>query len=223
MVDAHQISKRVAGEDVLRDVTFSAASFECVRLAGQERSGRTTLLRILATLVRPSAGAISIDGIDAIRDPMSARRSLLYVGRDTPTLPAATVDEYLWVIATARGARYGRRARARAADAGVDLRTPHDRLPTADRAAVLLLAAAIVRPKVLLLDARHLMPSDRLIGAAAGAVRELRESGCTIIMAADRSSPLAVLCGRVVDLRDEQHGEPEAARPWAREDASWVR
>jgi predicted ABC-type transport system involved in lysophospholipase L1 biosynthesis ATPase subunit len=58
------------GRAALRDVSLSVEAGELVAIAGPPRSGRTTLVRIAAGVVSPSAGAVRFAGADLARRPM---------------------------------------------------------------------------------------------------------------------------------------------------------
>jgi len=57
-------------------VSFTARAGEILALLGPNGSGKTTLFAILATLLRPSAGAATICGHDLLREPSAVRRAL---------------------------------------------------------------------------------------------------------------------------------------------------
>ena len=61
--------KRVA----VSDLSFSLRKGELYGLLGTNGAGKTTTLRMLATLIRPDSGSITLDGIDALRDPAKIR------------------------------------------------------------------------------------------------------------------------------------------------------
>ena len=69
--------------EAVKDVTFEAHSGEIFGLLGPNGAGKTTALRILATILKPTAGTATIAGYDVVNDPDSARRSLGFLSNDT--------------------------------------------------------------------------------------------------------------------------------------------
>jgi heme ABC exporter ATP-binding subunit CcmA len=65
---------------VLRGIDLVLERGARVALLGANGTGKTTLLRILAGLTRPSAGSVSIDGRDSVRDAQQLRRLVGFVG-----------------------------------------------------------------------------------------------------------------------------------------------
>ena len=57
----------------------SGGSGECLILLGRNGVGKTLLLNILATLVEPTSGTVSIDGVDAFRNLKQVRPSIGYI------------------------------------------------------------------------------------------------------------------------------------------------
>src|SRR5687768_7872622 len=57
-------------------VSFTARDGEITGLLGPNGAGKTTTLRMLYTLMQPERGSITIDGIDAAREPEAVRRAL---------------------------------------------------------------------------------------------------------------------------------------------------
>src|SRR4051794_36444387 len=57
--------RRVAA---LSDVSLSLRRGQCVALLGESGSGKSTLARIIARLIRPTAGALLLEGKDALKD-----------------------------------------------------------------------------------------------------------------------------------------------------------
>jgi len=68
--------KRYGTAEALRGIDLDVAPGEAFGLLGPNGAGKTTTLRILATLVRPSAGEAWVNGRSVLRDPLAVRRSL---------------------------------------------------------------------------------------------------------------------------------------------------
>lgn len=62
IVEVHSLVCGYAGQDILREVSFSLARGEFAALAGPNGAGKSTLLRCLAGLVLPRHGSVTIDG-----------------------------------------------------------------------------------------------------------------------------------------------------------------
>src|SRR5437016_531843 len=95
IVDAIGLQKRFGAAVALAGVDVQVAPGECVGLVGTSGSGRSTLLRLLATLIRPSSGSIEIDGLDAVRKPYEVRGRLAYLGHSALPGHGLTASEYL--------------------------------------------------------------------------------------------------------------------------------
>ena len=89
------IGKRYRREWVLRNVDLSAGEGEVVLLLGQNSAGKTTLLKILATVIKPSEGIYEIDGVDVVKNPNFLRGRISFVPEDPPLIPELSVDENL--------------------------------------------------------------------------------------------------------------------------------
>jgi iron(III) transport system ATP-binding protein len=71
MLKLEGLSKRFGSESVLTDVSLEISAGQIVGLIGPSGSGKTTLLRMIAGLLAPTSGSVSIDG-QAVRDRRSA-------------------------------------------------------------------------------------------------------------------------------------------------------
>ena len=79
------------------DLTIHAGEFYA--LLGPNGAGKTTILRMVAGLLQPDAGAISIFGIDARRDPLAAKRVTAWVSDEPMVYDRLTPLEYLEFVA----------------------------------------------------------------------------------------------------------------------------
>ncbi|MGH3398992.1 MAG: ATP-binding cassette domain-containing protein [Streptosporangiaceae bacterium] len=67
--------------EAVRGVDISVAEGEIVGFLGPNGAGKTTTLRMLTTLLRPTAGTATVAGADLLRDPVEVRRRIGYVAQ----------------------------------------------------------------------------------------------------------------------------------------------
>lgn len=200
MISASHVTKVIGGREVLRDVSLQVGRGECVRLRGDREGGRTTLLRILAAMVRPTSGVIAVDGVEVSHDPIAARRRVAYVDGELPCASRFTVGEYVGMVARARGVVVPPNAAGLLTRAGVSHVADVDRLAAAERTAVAVAAALVGRPDVLLLENVPADASASVRQALAASISDARTSGLAIVVAVDEIEELLCLCGRVITL-----------------------
>ena len=79
------------------DLRIRAGEFYA--LLGPNGAGKTTTLRIVAGLLRPDAGSVSVFGIDALTDPIAAKRVVAWVSDEPMIYDKLTPYEYLEFVA----------------------------------------------------------------------------------------------------------------------------
>lgn len=99
----------------VRGVDLDVAPGELVAVLGPNGAGKTTTMRMLTTLVRPTAGTASVAGVDVLADPAEVRRRIGYVGQGNGAGRFQHVVDELVVHGRIHGLP-ARTARARAHD-----------------------------------------------------------------------------------------------------------
>ncbi|MEV4256259.1 ATP-binding cassette domain-containing protein, partial [Spirillospora sp. NPDC049652] len=96
MIEARGLARTFTGKrgtvEAVRGVDLSVASGEIVGFLGPNGAGKTTTLRMLTTLLAPTAGSATVAGRDLRSDPAGVRRRIGYVaqgGGTDPSVPAA--------------------------------------------------------------------------------------------------------------------------------------
>jgi ABC-type multidrug transport system ATPase subunit len=207
MIKVTGVSKTYGHTVALSDVNIEVSRGECVALTGANGSGRTTLLRILATLIRPACGTLKIDGIDAVKHVYKVRPRLAYVGEESIShrtfASTLRVEEYLQFMHSTRRSVAGDAddaVRTALARAGLTGSTPLCALSTGSRQRLLLSTVLAFRFDVLLLD-----DPLRSLDAEARAgflewLQHARDTGSTIVVALNDDRDLAALCHRSAQL-----------------------
>lgn len=89
------VSKSYGQLKALDGVSLTVGEGELFGLIGPDGAGKSTLYRILATLMRPDAGCVSISGIDVIADYRKVRDCIGYMPERFSLYPYLTVKENL--------------------------------------------------------------------------------------------------------------------------------
>ncbi len=84
---------------VVKGVDLTIQPGEFYALLGPNGAGKTTILRMVAGLLKPDAGSISIFGIDALADPVAAKRVMAWVSDEPMVYDRLTPLEYLDFVA----------------------------------------------------------------------------------------------------------------------------
>ncbi|MEO5902476.1 MAG: ABC transporter ATP-binding protein [Gemmatimonadaceae bacterium] len=199
VVVVRDVSKKFAETEALTDVTFDVNDGEIFGLVGPDGAGKTTLFRILTTLVLPDSGTATVLGLDVVRDLWAIRSRVGYMPGRFSLYGDLTVAENLSFFASVFGTTV---------EKGYDLIAPIYKQiePFAERRAdalsggmkqKLALSCALVhRPDILFLD-------EPTTGVDAVSRREfwdqlglLRDSGLTVVVSTPYMDE-AMRCDRV--------------------------
>jgi ABC-2 type transport system ATP-binding protein len=165
------------------DLAVRAGEF--YSLLGPNGAGKTTTLRMIAGLTRPDAGAIHVAGIDALADPVAAKRMMAWISDEPMVYDKLTPREYLELVAGLWGVEPAlAEMRAQELLDWLDLAANADErcegFSKGMRQKVALVGALVHEPRVIILD-------EPLTGLDAGSARQVKNvlrvrAGGAIIM-----------------------------------------
>ena len=103
IVKVEGVSKHYGSVQALDDVSFEVRPGEIFGLIGPDGAGKSTLFRMLATLLCPESGRITVDGLDVVGDYRKLRACVGY-------MPRCSVRPYVritiwWKTYTSRSSR----------------------------------------------------------------------------------------------------------------------
>jgi ABC-2 type transport system ATP-binding protein len=196
------LSKRYGSTLALDALDLTVGRGEVYGYLGPNGSGKTTTIRLLLGLHRPSAGRAQVFGCDAWRDPVAAHRHVAYVAGEPFLWPGLTSAETFEFLAQLHG--------------GVDVAyrellvqrfqlDPHKKiraLSKGNRQKVQLIAALASRAELLLLDEPTSGLDPLMEVAFRDCVKEAKERGQTIFLSSHILSEVEALCDRVGILRE---------------------
>ena len=102
-IEVHNISKSYGKVKALDDVSFTVGKGEVFGLIGPDGSGKTTMFRILCSLLCPEAGSATVDGFDVVRQMREVRCRVGYMPGRFSLYQDLTVEENLKFFATLFG------------------------------------------------------------------------------------------------------------------------
>jgi len=115
------------GNRALDGLSLTLRPGEVYALLGPNGAGKTTALNLILGFLAPDGGRITIDGIDAVADPIGARARIAYLPETVMLHPALTAIENLEYFALLAGRRIdAATARGLLSDAGLQTEA-HDR------------------------------------------------------------------------------------------------
>ena len=101
-ISVRALSKSYGRVQALHDVSFDVEHGKIFGLIGPDGSGKTTLFRILTTLLLADAGKANVDGFDVVRDMNDIRKRVGYMPGHFSLYQDLTVEENLKFFATLR-------------------------------------------------------------------------------------------------------------------------
>src|SRR4029078_7223127 len=167
------------------DLTVRTGEFYA--LVGPNGAGKTTTLRMVAGLLRPDAGAVSIFGIDALQNPVAAKQVMAWVSDEPMIYDKLTPLEYLEFVAGLWGIAPSASEPVAQELLGSLGLAPHrhercEGFSKGMRQKVALACALVHAPRLIILD-------EPLTGLDAVSARHVKgllgervRAGCTVIM-----------------------------------------
>jgi sodium transport system ATP-binding protein len=232
MIELEGLTKHFTGPDgrdvpAAEDVSFAVRPGEVFGLLGPNGAGKTTTLRMLCTVLKPTAGFATVAGFDIAKDPTAVRRNIGFLSANTGVYDRMTP----WEMVSYYGKLYGLRGddlRGRADKLFDSLRmndfrdTPGGRLSTGQKQKVSIARALIHDPPVLIFDEPTSGLDVLVQRAVLRSIADLRGRGKTILFSTHVMSEVEKLCDRVAimgrgriaaagtlpELRDK-YGQPD--------------
>lgn len=202
MIKAEALTRMYGNIVAVDSVSFQIEHGEVVGLLGHNGAGKTTIMKMITGYLEPTAGSVSIDGVEVASDRIAVQKSTGYLPENCPIYPDMIVVDYLDYVATLRGVRAeNRNERIRYAIEKTRLKdVALQRVNTLSRGfrQRLGVAQAILNsPGILILDepTNGLDPSQ--IQEMRSLIRELAEKA-TVVISTHIMQEVQAVCDRVI-------------------------
>ena len=220
MIEVRNLHKAFGKVKAVDGVSFRANDGQITGLLGPNGAGKTTSLRMLYTLMKPDAGQVLVDGIDANMDPTGVRRRLGVLPDSRGLYKRLSSRENIRYFGRLHGlddALIAQRtqALATALEMGdiIDRRT--EGFSQGQRVKTAIARALVHDPRNVILDE----PTNGLDVMATRAMRrflhQLRDEGRCVLFSSHIMQEVAALCDRIVIIARGQvvaEGTPDELR-----------
>ncbi|HTS73797.1 MAG TPA: ATP-binding cassette domain-containing protein [Gaiellaceae bacterium] len=202
-VGVEDLVVRFGEVQAVRGISFAVCPGEAFGLLGPNGAGKTTTIRVLTTLLRPTAGRAEVAGHDVVREGLAVRQAIGYVPQAISIDGALTAHENLEFYGRVTGVpRRERRERIDQAVEAMALDTFLDRLGRTLSGGMLrrleIATALLSLPEVLFLDEPTLgldPTARRVVWDRLGLLRE--EAGTTILVTTHQMEEAERQCDRL--------------------------
>ena len=227
-VELHQVSRRFdSGQEALKELTVSFDPGSMTFLTGHSGAGKSTFLRLLLCLDRPTRGRILVNGVNVTR--LSPRRLAHYrrhlgaVFQDHHLLPQRSVYDNVALPLRVAGFRerdVARRVRAALSRVGLlekEALFPRH-LSTGEQQRVGIARAVVTRPKILLADEPTGNLDPELSRDIMQLFRQFHQIGTTVIVASHDRDLIESMGMRIIELSEgslvsDRPGSADGAAP----------
>lgn len=203
MIEVQQVTKQFGVFTALEDVSFRVEAGEVYGLLGENGAGKTTMMRMMATILRPTEGDIEVAGFSVIKEPNEVRRRIgILFGGDVGLYSRLTARENIAYFGSMYGLdrtsieqRIMRLSQMLEMDSFLDRRVgPFSR---GMKQKVAIARTLVHDPQVILLDE----PTTGLDVTAATMFRQmigtLQAEGKTILFSSHNMGEIDKLCKRI--------------------------
>jgi ABC-2 type transport system ATP-binding protein len=201
-IRTEELSKLYGSTLALDQLDLSVAEGEVYGYLGPNGSGKTTTIRLLLGLHRPSGGRAELFGVDAWSDPVAAHGRVAYVAGEPFLWPALTSAETFEFLARLHGGTDVSYREQLVQRFQLDTSKKIRALSKGSRQKVQLIAALATRAELLLLDEPTSGLDPLMEVAFRDCIEEAKGRGQTVFLSSHILSEVEALCDRVGILRE---------------------
>lgn len=210
MIEARDLAKRFPSREspgrlvhAVRHVSFTAPDGAITGLLGPNGAGKTTTLRMISTLVEPTAGKALVDGLDGAAEPIAVRARIAMLTDARGLYARLTARENIAYYGALRGLEAAQvEASIAKFSEWLDMRALLERrtdgFSTGERMKVAIARALVHDPPNVVLDEPTSGLDVMTTRSLRDLVRRLREAGKCVLFSSHVMQEVSALCDEIV-------------------------
>ncbi|MDJ1464523.1 sugar ABC transporter ATP-binding protein [Nitratireductor sp. GZWM139] len=213
LIELKNISKRFGGVRALDGVSICIRPGEIHCLAGENGSGKSTVIKVMSGIYTPEEGGILIDGTPVSRlDPiMAVQKGVQVIYQDFSLFGNLTVAENLALntyLLEGRSRMDWPRAREMARevlarlDVEIDIDAEVETLPTSGKQIVAIARALLARARLIVMDEPTTALTGHEVDALFGIVRDLQKQGIAVLFVSHKMREMLEISERLTVFRN---------------------
>ena len=202
MIQVQGLTRYYGSLCAVRDVTFQVNRGEVFGLLGSNGAGKSTTIKMLCGLLKPTRGSVQIAGVDLARHPLRAKAKLGYLPENPVLYDRLTGAEMLELVGALRKLspkllRQRSKYYAQALGLGDKLQAEVGTYSKGMRQKLGIAMTLVHDPEVVLLDEPAAGLDPRYTRLLKEWVRNLSQSGHTVLLSTHITEMAASLCDRI--------------------------
>lgn len=199
ILSVKRVTKNIRRKQIIKDISFDVRAGEIFGFLGPNGSGKTTTIRMLVDLIKPTSGTISICGFDVNRHPEEALKYIGCIVENPEMYSYLTGWENLEHFARMQQGITNERIEEVVEIVGMDQRI-HDKVKTYSlgmRQRLGIAQALLGKPKLLILDEPTNGLDPKGIKELRAFIRSLADEGLSLFISSHLLSEIQLMCDRV--------------------------
>ncbi|HEX7745569.1 MAG TPA: ABC transporter ATP-binding protein [Micromonosporaceae bacterium] len=204
VIHTWNLAKSYRGRPALRGIDLAVPRNVVFGYLGPNGAGKTTTIRLLAGLIRPTAGHAEIFGLDVVHEREQAQCRIGYLPGEFVAYPDLTGQQYLRYLAHLRGGVDWSLVERIAKRLDLDLSVRYGAMSHGNRQKIGIAQAFMHRPDLLILDESTAGLDPLIQREFLGMVRDARDDGRTVFLSSHILYEVEAVADIVAILR---HGQ----------------
>ncbi|MCO5248265.1 MAG: gliding motility-associated ABC transporter ATP-binding subunit GldA [Chitinophagales bacterium] len=203
-VQVEQLTKIYGTQKAVDNISFQVKHGDILGFLGPNGAGKSTAMKMITGYISPSAGKVSVSGIDMLKNPQEGQKAIGYLPENNPLYKEMFIKEYLHFVAGVYKLEAKKEAVKRVIEMTglvVEQHKKIGQLSKGYRQRVGIAQALIHDPKVLILDEPMSGLDPNQLEEIRQLIRELGKDK-TVIFSTHIMQEVQAICNRVMIIQN---------------------